>query len=108
MNYSNIPAALAVSALFLTTITVTTPAFAIKGDHQRYQTCQNLKGNGSVNWHGIATGTIDTTFEDAFFGRTFHTKACFSNERECRTWVKRIWWEIPTMNELHNAFCQRK
>ena len=95
-------AALAVSGL----LTGVQPAMAIKGDHARFATCQQLKANNTLRWHGIASGTEDSAFAVFEYARSFHTKACFSNERACRTWVKRIWWEIPTMDELRTAYCK--
>lgn len=84
-----------------------TPAFAIKGDHARFNTCKQLEAQGNVRWHGIATGTEDDAFSISDFHRNFHVRACFANQQSCKTWVKRIWWEIPTMDELHNAWCRR-
>jgi hypothetical protein len=84
-----------------------TPAFAIKGDYARFEACQQLKSTHSVKWYGIASGTEDDAFALFENSRSFHTKACFSNERDCRNWVKRIWWEIPTMEELRVAYCKQ-
>jgi hypothetical protein len=83
------------------------PAFAIQGDHARFAACQKLKAGNSLKWYGIASGTEDSTYAIFEYSRSFHTKACFSNERACHTWVKRIWWEIPTMDELRTAYCKR-
>jgi len=85
---------------------VSLPAYAIEGDQARFDQCQQLKSANQVNWHGIASGTIDSTFAIFENSRSFQTKACFVTERQCRTWVKRIWWEIPTMDELRTAYCK--
>ncbi len=94
---------IAISSLF----SFAPPAYAIKGDQGRYAACQQLKTSNSLNWYGIASGTEDSTYSIYEHSRSFHTRACFSNERACRTWVKRIWWEIPTMDELRTAYCKR-
>ena len=83
------------------------PVFAFNGDNARFAACQQLKTSNSVKWYGIASGIEDSTYSIHEYGRSFHAKACFSNERACRTWVKRIWWEIPTMEELRTAYCKR-
>ena len=93
---------LAISGL----ISFTQPVFAIEGDHARFAACQQLKTSNSLKWYGIASGTEDSTYSVFEYSRSFHTKACFSNERACRTWVRRIWWEIPTMDELRTAYCK--
>ena len=99
------PAIAALGVIAATTFS--TPAFAIKGDYTRFGTCQELKSSNSVKWHGIASGTEDDAYAIFEHSRTFHTKACFSSEGACRTWVKRIWWEIPTMDHLEVAYCKR-
>lgn len=82
-----------------------TPAFAVKGDYARFNICKQMKSAGTMKWHGIATGTEDDALSTR--DRTFHTRACFTTQKACKTWVKRIWWEIPTMDELHNAWCRK-
>ena len=82
------------------------PVHAIEGDRARFDQCRQLKSANQVNWHGIASGTIDSTFAIFENSRSFHTKACFATERQCQNWVKRIWWEIPTMDELQTAYCK--
>ena len=86
--------------------TLSTPAFAIKGDSKRFAICQQLKSTNSVKWYGIASGTVDDAFAFPDNWLTFHTKACFSTQSACRTWIKRIWWEIPTMDSLRSAYCK--
>ena len=99
---------LAMSAtIFIAASAFTPPAHAVEGDYHRFQVCQQLKSSGSVRWHGIASGTIDDAHAVFEHSRSFHTRACFSNKRACQTWVKRIWWEIPTMDELRTAYCKR-
>ncbi len=83
------------------------PAIAIEGDYRRFAVCKNLQASDSVRWHGIASGTEDDAFAVFEHSRSFHTRACFSSERDCRKWVERIWWEIPTMDELRTAYCKR-
>jgi len=83
------------------------PASAIEGDYARFHVCQKLKATNSLKWYGIASGTEDSTYSNFEYSRSFHTKACFSNKRDCRIWLKRIWWEIPTMDELRTAYCKR-
>jgi hypothetical protein len=99
------PAFAAIAVIGATTFS--TPAFAIRGDYARFEACQRLKSTNSVKWHGIASGTEDDAFAIFEHSPSFHTKACFSNEHACRTWVKRIWWEIPTMDQLEVAYCRR-
>ncbi len=103
-----IKAAPALSAIALiSSISIVPPAFAIEGDYTRFQICQRLKAGNSLRWFGIASGTEDEAFAVFEHSRSFHTKACFSNERDCRKWLKRIWWEIPTIDELRTAYCKR-
>ena len=103
-----IKAAPALSAIaVLSSISFVPPAFAIEGDWTRFQICQRLKASNTLRWYGIASGTEDKAFAVFEYSRSFHTRACFSNERDCRIWVKRIWWEIPTMDELRVAYCKR-
>lgn len=105
-KYASLATAMSAVAMICATA-LSTPAFAIEGDHARFAVCQKLKATNSVKWHGIASGTEDDTYAVVAFDRNFHTKACFSNERDCRRWVKRIWWEIPTLDELRTAYCKR-
>ncbi len=88
-------------------LAIPAPAFAIKGDHARFNTCKSLKAAGKVKWYGIATGTEEDVFAVNARSRSFHVRACFSSKKACQTWVKRIWWEIPTMDELRNAWCKK-
>ena len=105
-NILKSPLAVAAFALAFTLPVFIPPAFAIEGDSARFDQCQQLKSSGSLNWYGIASGTIDSTFAIFENSRSFHTRACFATERQCRTWVKRIWWEIPTLDELEIAYCK--
>ena len=101
---------IAIIATFLTAASpaiISTNAFAIEGDYKRFKICKQLQSTNSVKWHGIASGTIDDAFAIFEHSRSFHTRACFSNQKTCNIWLKRIWWEIPTMDELRTVYCKR-
>jgi hypothetical protein len=89
-----------------TLISFAQPAMAIKGDRARFAACQQLKAQNSVRWMGIASGLEDSAHAIFENSRSFHTKACFATKQACDNWVKRIWWEIPTMDELRTAYCK--
>lgn len=108
ISLSKLTKSVAIAALMALPLfaSFTGPAQALQSDHKRFAQCKALKSAGSFSWQGIASGVIDDVHSVFDHSESFHAKACFASQKECNTWVKRIWWEIPEMNELRTAYCK--
>ena len=95
----------AVMAMMGTTL-LTTPAAATKSERLRFENCKNLEASGKLAWYGIASGWVDDPHARLGSSRPFHAKACFKSKAGCDKWVKRIWWNIPDMDDLGVAYCK--
>ncbi len=76
------------------------------GEYQRGVTCKQMRLAGTVKWHSIASGTVNTGGgRNGYSG--FVTKACHTNEASCRRWLVRIGHEIANLDMLESAYCKR-
>ncbi len=108
MNHLNkaIAIALTVTGILVVNSVNDTALAGAGGEFQRFLDCKQLRQSGQLRWYSIATGIIDDGGGRNGYGG-FHTKACHTSERSCRRWIQYIGREIPNLDTVHTAHCQR-